>query len=140
MAPINGPSMLGDAWRSSEKFRFLAVGLWNTFFAYLAFSILYLILLNQIHYLVISVMSHVLAVTNAFICQRWLVFRVAGGMGCGRFCGSIWCNSWCLIWCLAGLAFMVEILHVHPLLSQSLIIAVAVAGSYVLNRNYSFRM
>lgn len=138
MAPINGPSMLGDAWRSSEKFRLLAVGLWNTFFAYLAFSILYLILHNQIHYRLIGVMSHVLAVTNAFICQRWLVFKSRTGW-VRAFLRFNLVQFLVLIWCLAGLAFMVEILHVHPLLSQSLIIAVAVAGSYVLNRNYSFR-
>jgi putative flippase GtrA len=139
MRPTAGRhEMLNDAWRSSEKLRYLAVGIWNTVFAYAAFGSLYLLLHERLHYLLISVMSHVLAVTNAFICQRWLVFHSRSGW----FRAFMRFNAVQLLvlcWCLAGLAFLVEVVHLHPLVSQSFIIAVAVIGSYLLNRNYSFR-
>jgi putative flippase GtrA len=132
------PDMLSDFWRNSEKLRFLAVGGWNTLFAYLAFGTLYMLFHKQMHYLLISVMSHVLAVINAFICQRWLVFRSRSGW-MRAFLRFNAVQLLVLGWCLAGLAFMVEVLHLHPLLSQSLVIAGAVFGSYIMNRNYSFR-
>jgi putative flippase GtrA len=130
--------MLSSAWRDSQKLRFLAVGVWNTFFAYATFGTLYMLLHNVLHYLIISVMSHALSVTNAFVCQRWLVFHSRSGW-VKAFLRFNLVQLVILVWCLAGLAFMVEVLHIHPLISQSLVIAGAVAGSYIMNRNYSFR-
>jgi putative flippase GtrA len=130
--------MLTDAWRNSQKLRFLTIGLWNTAFAYLAFTILYALLHRQVHYLLISVMSHLLAVCNAFICQRWLVFHSRSNW-VRAFLRFNLVQLLILGWGLAGLAFMVEVLHIHPLISQSVVITVAVVCSYLSNSRYSFR-
>jgi putative flippase GtrA len=130
--------MFSDAWRHSQKLRFLVVGVWNTLFAYLAYGTLYMILHNQVHYLLIGIMSHVLTVSNAFICQRWLVFRSQSAWP-GAFLRFNLVQLVVLACSLGGLAFLVEVLHLHPLLSQSLVIAGAIVGSYVMNRNFSFR-
>jgi len=126
------------SWQQSEKLRFLVVGAWNTLFAYAAFASLYLLLHSFVHYLLISVMAHVLAVTNAFLCQRTLVFqhRTAWWPAFLRF------NVVQLLvlgWSLAGLAFLTEGVHLHPLLSQLLVTVVVVVGGYFLNRHYAFR-
>jgi putative flippase GtrA len=131
--------MLNDIWRDHQKLRYLAVGMWNTVFAYLAFGVIYLVLHDRMHYLVISVLAHLLAVTNAFMCQRWLVFH-SQTFWLTAFLRFNMVQLLALAWGLAGLAFLVEVLHLNPLLSQLLTMAVAVVVSYVLHRDYSFRV
>ena len=130
--------MLNDAWRDHQKFRYLAVGAWNTVFAYLAFGAIYLLLHARLHYLLISVLAHSLAVTNAFICQRWLVFR-SQTYWLSAFLRFCMVQLLALGWSLLSIAVMVEVLHLNPLLSQLVTMTVVVIVSYVLNRNFSFR-
>ena len=66
------------AFEVSEKFRFLVIGVYNTGFGYLSFLVLVLLLADHLHYLIILLISHFLAVSNAFIGHRWLVFRSTG--------------------------------------------------------------
>jgi putative flippase GtrA len=130
--------MLNDVWRDHRKLRYLAAGAWNTVFAYVAFGAMYLLLHERLHYLLISVLAHFLAVTNAFICQRWLVFQ-SQTFWLTAFLRFSMVQLLALGWGLAGLAFMVEILHLSPLLSQLLTMMIAVIVSYVLHRDYSFK-
>jgi putative flippase GtrA len=132
-------AMLNDIWRDSQKLRYLAVGAWNTVFAYLAFGFIYLELHDRLHYLLISVLAHLLAVINAFICQRWLVFQ-SQTFWLTAFLRFNMVQLLALGWGLAGLAFLVEVLHLNPLPSQLLTMAVAIIVSYVLHRDYSFRI
>ena len=135
----NSLGMLGDAWRGYRKLRFLTVGVWNTAFAYLAYLAVYMLLHRHFHYLMISVLTHILAVTNAFICQRRLVFR-SHAPWWPAFARFNIVQLVILCWGLIGIAFMVEIVHLQPVLSQLIVMAVAIIGSYVLNRGFAFRM
>jgi putative flippase GtrA len=130
--------MLTDVWRTHQKLRYLAVGAWNTVFAYLAFGAVYLLLHDRLHYLLISVLAHLLAVSNAFVCQRWLVFQ-SHTYWLSAFIRFSMVQLLALVWSLLGLAFMVEVLHWKPLFSQLLTMTIAVIVSYVLHRHYSFR-
>jgi putative flippase GtrA len=130
--------MLNYVWRDHRKLRYLAVGTWNTAFAYVAFGAMYLLLHERLHYLLISVLSHFLAVINAFICQRWLVFQ-SRTFWLTAFLRFSMVQLLALGWGLAGLAFMVEILRLNPLVSQLLTMMVAVIVSYALHRDYSFK-
>jgi putative flippase GtrA len=130
--------MLTGVWRDHRQLRYLAVGAWNTLFAYLMFGLLYFIFHSRVHYLLISVCAHFLAVINAFICQRWLVFK-SHSAWLRPFLRFNLVQLLVLIWGLAALAFMVEVLHLNPLLGQLITMAVAVVGGYVLHRGYSFR-
>jgi putative flippase GtrA len=130
--------MLSAAWNEHQKMRFLAVGAWNTLFAYLAYGALYELLHERAHYIVISVATHGLAVANAFFCQRWLVFRSR----------SPWWSAFLrfnvvqlgvLAWGLAGIGFLVEIVHLRPAYGQIVVMSVAIVASYVLGRKYTFR-
>ena len=130
--------MLQALWHRHRAIRYLVIGGWNTVFGYLAFAGLYLVLHERIHYLVISCVAHFLAVTNAFIWQRWLVFRSASPWWPAylRF------NAVQLVVLgagLVGMTIMVEVLHLHPLVAQLVVIAGAVVFGYVMNHRYSFR-
>ena len=130
--------MLTDVWRDHEKLRFLIVGAWNTVFAYLAFGVVYVLLRSEIHYLLICVLAHSLAVTNAFICQRQFVFR-SRARWWSAFLRFNLVQLVVLGSGLAALALMVEVLHFTPLFGQLLVMTVTVIASYLLNRAYSFR-
>jgi putative flippase GtrA len=130
--------MLADAWRDHEKLRFLIVGAWNTVFAYLAFGIVYLLFRSEFHYLLICVVAHALAVTNAFVCQRRFVFR-SQTRWWSAFLRFNLVQLVVLVSGLAALAVLVEILHIAPLYGQLLVMTTTVIASYLLNRAYSFR-
>jgi putative flippase GtrA len=130
--------MLSNAWREHQEIRYLAVGAWNTLFAYAIFGVLYLLLHGRIHYLIISLCAHFVAVANAFVCQRWLVFK-SRMPWLRAFVRFNLVQLMALAWGLAALAFMVEVLHWNPLISQLVTMAVAAVGSYLLHRGYSFR-
>jgi putative flippase GtrA len=131
-------AMLTDAWRDHEKFRFLVVGAWNTVFAYLAFAAVYVLLRSEIHYLLICILAHILAVTNAFICQRRFVFR-SRTRWWSAFVRFNLVQLLVLGTGLAVLSLLVEVLHFTPLFGQLTVITVTVIASYLLNRAYAFR-
>jgi len=130
--------MLVTAWEDHRKLRFIAVGGWNTAFAYLAYFAVFALLHDRIHYLLVSTIAHVTAVTNAFICQRWLVFRTR----------TPWLSSFMrfnlvqlgvLAGSLAGMTLLVEVMHLRPFLSQMVVMSAAIVASYLLNLSYTFR-
>jgi putative flippase GtrA len=125
-------------WRLPQQVRFLLAGGYNTVFGYLVFSALYLSIGRWIHYLVVALLAHLIAVISAFVVHRRLVFRSIdrwqtsfirfnvsqlAALGCG----------------MAGLYLLVQFGHFNPLLAQALIISFTVSLTYVLHRHYSFR-
>jgi putative flippase GtrA len=134
-----GLRTFNDVWRDHEKLRYLGIGVWNTAFAYLAFALVYMLLHDRIHYLLVSFIAHLLAVCNAFVCQRWLVFHSR----------TFWFKSFLRFnvaqlmvagWGIIGVAFLVEIVKLRPLLAQLLAMTVTVVMSYFLSKNYAFRV
>lgn len=122
---------------SSERFRFLAVGAYNTLFGYVAFALLYAWLGNELHYLVVAVIAHFIAVINAFFAHRMLVFRAHGALlrDFLRFNVSTLGN---LAAGLVLMALLVSLVGWHPLLAQALVIAVSVVASYFIHKLYTF--
>ena len=122
---------------SSEKFRFLAVGAYNTLFGYVAFALLYTWLENELHYLVVAVIAHFIAVINAFLAHRVLVFRAHGAVlreflrfnvtTLGNLAGG-----------LVLMALLVSFGGWHPLLAQAVVLAVSVVASYFVHKLYTF--
>jgi len=125
-------------WAENRKLRYLAIGVWNTMFAYIAFATLYILFQDRVHYLVISFGAHVLAVINAFLCQRIFVFR-SSGRWFPAFVRFNIVQSFALAWGFAGLLLMVELLHFKPLPSQLIITTLALMTNYLLHRNFSFK-
>jgi hypothetical protein len=63
----------------NEKFRYLAVGAWNTLFGY-GFGITAYIMLSQTwHIIYIAILANVIAITMSFVTYKLFVFKTSGG-------------------------------------------------------------
>ncbi len=125
-------------WRLPLKLRFLLAGGYNTVFGYLVFSGMYLLFGRWIHYLVIGVLAHFIAVISAFVVHRHLVFRAA----------DAWRRSFIRfnLSQLVALGFGMSCLyslvtwgHLSPLVAQAIVVAASVLLTYALHRHFSFR-
>ncbi len=138
-ASTNSRDRLKNVWNSNERLRYLVLGLWNTAFAYLAYFALYGLFHLRIHYLIVSLLVHLAAVTNAFICQRIFVFRSKTSW-LAAFLRFNMVQLVVLIASIAGLALLVEGCHVDPLVSQLIVMTGCVIVGYLLNRGFSFKV
>jgi putative flippase GtrA len=118
--------------------RFAMVGVVNTVFAFALFAGLQLTIGGRVHYLVVLVMSHIVSVLEAYVLQRWLVFRVSGR----------WWRDLARFWSvylvalavnLVALPLLVEIGHIPVLPAQAMVMAGVALGSYVAHRAFTFR-
>jgi putative flippase GtrA len=126
-----------DWWYVPQKLRFVAAGMYNTLFAYATFATLLLLAGQSVHYLVIAAVNHAIAVSNAFLLHRLLVFRSQ----------EPWLPSFIrfnvsqlvtLAFGMAMLFSLVEYGKLRPLAAQSVVMVVSVVLSYLLHRNFSF--
>jgi len=124
-------------WRLRQQWRFLLVGAFNTLFGYLLFSGLFLLFGKRIHYLIIGVISHTIAVCNAFIAYRTLVFP-SNDRWQASFVRFNLSQLVSLGFGMSGLYALVEFGHLNPLLAQAVIITLSVILSYTLHRFFSF--
>ncbi len=67
-------------FRRREQLLYLAVGGWNTVFGYGVWALLQHLLGDHLHYLVIVVLSWPIAVLNAYLGYRYVVFRSRGSV------------------------------------------------------------
>lgn len=134
---MSRPSWI-DKYYQSSKSRFIVVGLWNTAFGYLAFVALYFALSAHIHYLVIAVIAHATAVTQAFILHRRFVFQSRGDWKAQFVRYNIGVTGIFLMG-LACLSILVGQFRFSPLLAQAVVMAISVVVSFLVHRDYSFR-
>ena len=73
--PANISRWLEAKWHEHRVLRFLLVGVWNTVFGYLCFVAIFFLVAESLHYLLISIFAHFLAVSQSYLTQRTLVFR-----------------------------------------------------------------
>lgn len=118
--------------------RYVLVGGWNTVFGYGVFAAMHLTLGDVVHYLVLLVAATVLAILNAFVGYRLLVFEVRGNVlgDLARFSvvyvGAFLAN-------LALLPLLVEVAGLPVLLAQAFVVAATVVASFFAHRSFSFR-
>jgi len=125
-------------WRLHQTLRFLIVGGYNTAFGYLAFAVLYLAFGHRIHYLVVGLMAHAVAVVNAFVVYRAFVFRSARKWF-PEFLRFNLSQLATLGFGMAGLYLLVNFGRMNPLLAQAVVVSASVVLSYALHRFYTFR-
>lgn len=125
-------------WRKHQKLRYLAVGAWNTAAGYGIFAGLYLMLGQTIGYIVIAIISHLLAVTQSFATQRWIVFRSSGN-SLAEYLRFHIAHLGSLGISLSALPLLVEVLGMSPLLAQGLVTAMIVIASYFVHQHFTFR-
>lgn len=123
---------------SDEKLRYLAVGGWNTLAGCAIFALFYFLLADRMHYLAIAVLSHVVAVGNAWISYRRLVFRSRAPLlpEYLRFNVSsltVLAANIALLWLLVDAAGL------HPITSQVFAVVFTVIAGYLIHKRFSFR-
>jgi putative flippase GtrA len=121
-----------------ERIRYVIGGIWNTVFGYAVFAALYTAFGDRVSYLILAVITHCVATANAFVTYRFFVFRVRGqaAKDFSRFVGVY---AAVLVFSLLGLRFLVEVAGLPVLAAQAIVVALAVVGSYLAHRNFSFR-
>lgn len=123
--------------KHQEKINYLLVGGWNTVFGYGVFVSLYYLFAAKVHYLVIWLISNILAITNAYIGYKAFVFKTRGNYLLEYlrvyvvYGGSMALN-------LIYLPFCVEILKITPPVAQAGWIAVNFVFSYLGHKHFSF--
>ena len=119
--------------------RYLLVGGWNTVFGMAVYALLYDGLHGRVHYLVLLIPSNILAITNAFVCYKWIVFQTHGHILREYFrCYVVYGGSM-----LAGAGLMfaqVQWLGMSPIAANCICIALTTIVSYLAHRNFSFRL
>lgn len=121
-----------------EQLLFLLVGGWNTVFGYGVWALMQYLLGGHLHYLLVVVLSWPVAVLNAYVGYRRIVFRSTGSVlrELPRF------SVVYLLTLGVNLALLPIALHVLPFsiyVVQALFLTVVVASSYVGHKYYSFR-
>jgi putative flippase GtrA len=114
------------------------VGGWNTVFGYAAWAFLQNLLGDNLHYLVIVLLAWPIAVLNAYLGYRYLVFRSRGLVlrELPRF------SLVYLLALIANLALLPVALWILPFnifVAQALLVGAVVVGSYLGHKYYSFR-
>ena len=114
------------------------VGVVNSVFGFAVFAGLQLTIGTHVHYLVILLISHVVSVLEAYVLQRWLVFRVSGRWwrDLARF-WSVYLVALAIN--LVALPLLVEIAHVSVLPAQAIVMLGVAMGTFVAHRSFTFR-
>jgi len=128
--------MIRKVWHN-EKIRYLIIGVFNTFFGYSVFAILWMLWGKSIHYVGILSISHAINVTCAFFGYRIFVFRKKGD-GLGDFVRFNAVYLGAFIFNIVVLPILIEGMHFHPLVAQAFVVILTVVASYILHRRFSF--
>src|SRR4051812_39336022 len=121
----------------SRRLRFVAVGIWNTGFAYGAWATLQILLGDRLHYLAILILVWPIAVLNAYACHRRFVFRSSGVVRkeLPRF-SLVYVAT--LAASLILLPILLGLLPFNIYVIQGAFTVVVVALSYLAHRSFSF--
>jgi putative flippase GtrA len=123
--------------RRREQLLYLVVGGWNTAFGYAIWAVLQYLLGDTLHYLVIVLISWPIAVLNAYVGYRYVVFRSRGPIRkeLPRFSmvyvGGLVANLLLLPVALVLLPFSIYVV-------QALFMTGVIVASYVAHKYYSF--
>ena len=124
-------------FRRREQILYLVVGGWNTVFGYGVWALLQYLLGDHLHYLIIVLISWPIAVLNAYLGYRFIVFRSRGPISreLPRFAvvyaGTLLVNLALLPIALGVLPFSIYVI-------QAAFTAIVVVFSYLAHKFFSF--
>ena len=125
-------------FRRREQLLYLMVGGWNTVFGYCVWAFMQYVLGDYLPYLVIVVLAWPIAVLNAYIGYRYIVFRSRGPIlrELPRF-SLVYVAT--LLVNLAILPVALRVLPFSIYVIQALLTVVVVVCSYLSHKYFSFR-
>ena len=119
--------------------RFLLIGGWNTLFGVGLYTVVYRFYGEHVHYLLLTVPVQFLAITQAFLCYKFLVFRVrqtawfAEYLRCFLIYGLSALLTTALLWlCVSGL-------NLSPILGNLAATAIVTLVSFLGHQAFTFR-
>ena len=117
--------------------RYLLVGGWNSLFGFSIYALLYSLFGERVHYLFLLIPANILAITNAFLCYKYLVFQTRG---------HGWSEYWRCYLVYGGMALtsaallflFVETLHLNPVWGNGISMILCTVISYFSHKYFSF--
>jgi putative flippase GtrA len=122
--------------------RFIIAGGWNTVFGVLTYAGLYYGTRpaagpRPAHYLSVLIVSSVVAVTQAYLCYKYFVFKTSGNF-VREFLRFSMVYAVTFAFNLVFLPFLVTFVGMAPVAAQALIVAISAVASYVGHSRLSF--
>lgn len=125
---------LWEIFNNSHLLKFIFVGGLNTAIGYGVFAGSVLL---GVHYVASSVIGHIVGVTNSYFWNKYFTFRAPGKSfrEVLRFIG-VYTVHYAIG--LTGLVLLVEILKLHPLVGQALVLIVTTLVSFFGHKYFTF--
>lgn len=124
--------------RYERQVNFLIIGGINTAIGLAAFPILYYGLrAYTLHYMSILVVSQIICVTSAFFTNKFFVFKTQGNY-VAEFLRFITFYSGYFVINLIAMPIFVEVLHIHPVITQGIISIGIIVSSYFWHSRITF--
>lgn len=124
--------------RRREQILFVIVGAWNTAFGYGVFALFYWLLQGSLPATVILLLSYAVAVTNNFLCYKYIVFRTRGGHA-GEILRFVVVYVPILVANLIVLPLALRTLPLNAYVVQAVYMLVVVVLSYLGLKLFTFR-
>lgn len=105
---------------------------------YALFALGWAVLPRSVPYVCLALAANVTTAATAYPIQRRLVFRATGPWLPGLLRFILLCLG-AALFVLAGLPVLVEVVHLHVLLAQALVVAASPLVTYELSRRWAFR-
>lgn len=121
----------------AEKVQYLVVGAYNTVFGYVVWAVLYGLLAGVLGYAPVLVISYAIAIANAYVLYRFVVFRSHGRVWreLPRF-STVYLTT--MVVNLIVFPLAVHRIPLSPYAIQALFTLAVVAASYLAHKRFSF--
>lgn len=118
--------------------RYLFCGAWNTLFGFAVYAGAYAWLGRSVNYIVLIIPVNILAITNAFLCYKFFVFRTRGN-GWHEYFRCYLVYGWVMALNAFFLFVFVKGFSLHPVVGNGLCLVITTIISYFGHSRFSFR-
>ena len=116
---------------------YLIVGVYNTLFGIGLYALM-IKLFGEKHYLLLSILCNIVAITNSYLTQKCFVFKT-----CGNYFReylkflSVYISSSVIF--MLPLYVMVDWMHINPIIANFFIIIIATFVTFIANNFFAFK-
>lgn len=125
-------------FRDSTKLRYILFGLWNTAFAYVFVIVLFHLLKDSFHIVVIGVVSSLICIAQSFLIHKLFVFRTKGKWLTELYRSYLVYGMSSTI-AIALLWFLVDAMLLSIYLAQTIVMLSTTIISYIGHLTFTFR-
>lgn len=129
--------LLALFFRLPQPLRYLFVGGWNTLFGFSIYALLFHLFSGVLHYMLLLIPANILAITNAFFCYKYLVFR-SRGKGWMEYLRCCCVYGGVALFNAGLLYLLVTLYRVNPVVANGISIVFSIMTSYFSHKYFSF--